>query len=65
MGTILSNIGTLVTNVVSWIGSFLGLFTQTTGTGDSAVLTYPILLIFVALPVVGFAIGIIKRLLSL
>lgn len=65
MQTLLQNIGNIVTSCVSWIGSFLGLFTQTTGTGESAVLSYPILILFVALPIVGFGVGLIKRLLSL
>lgn len=56
MSTLLSTITQIVGSVVSWVGSFMGCITTS---GNE------ILLLFVVLPVVGFGVGLIKRLLSL
>lgn len=56
MSGLMTNIGLIVTNTVTWIGNFMSCITTS---GNE------ILQLFIILPVVGFAVGIIKRLLSL
>ncbi len=55
MGTaeVLSAISTVVSASVGWMGQYMNF-----------IATYPIALVFTVLPVVGFAIAIVKRLLS-
>lgn len=56
MTTILTNVGSIVTASISWIGSYVSTITAS---GNE------ILFLFVALPIVGLAIGLLKRLISL
>lgn len=51
--TIINAVGSIVTGVVTWVGSYLGMITQS---GNE------ILLLFVLIPVVGLGIGILSRL---
>lgn len=51
---ILSNVTSVVTSAVSWMGSFLGTITAE---GNE------VLLLFVLIPLVGLGIGLVKRLL--
>lgn len=53
MSTLITTIGTIVTAAAGWIGTFTGVITTS---GNE------ILLLFVALPVVGVGIGMLKRL---
>lgn len=50
---VINAVGSLVTGVVSWVSSYLGMITQT---GNE------ILLVFVLIPLVGLGIGILSRL---
>lgn len=50
---VLSAIGSIVQSAVGWMGQFV-----------SFIGNNPIVLVFVVLPVVGYAISILKRLLS-
>lgn len=54
MATILSDISSLVTSAISWIGSFIG-----------AITSNPLLLLFVIVAFVGLAVGLIGRLIKL
>lgn len=51
---IISNVGSVVTGAVSWMGSFLGTITAS---GNE------VLLLFCLLPIVGLGIGLVKRML--
>lgn len=55
MAAILASVTTLVTNAVSWAGSYL-----TFVTGNDVMLLFCI-----ALPLVGLGIGVIRRLVSI
>ena len=61
MATILSAITAIVTAAIGWVGDFAGLVTQQTVAGT---FDYPILVIFIVLPLVGLGIGLFKRLLN-
>lgn len=50
---VISAIGAVVNGAIGWMGSFVNFI------GNN-----PIVLVFVVLPLVGFAVGILKRLLS-
>lgn len=50
---VLSSITDIVTATVGWMGQFI-----------SFIGNHPVVLVFVVLPLVGFAVGILKRLLS-
>ena len=51
LAAIISDIGSLVTGSVSWIGSFVG-----------AITSNPLILMFVIIGFVGLGVGLIKRL---
>lgn len=53
LALVLQNIGSVVTAVISWIGSYMGAITAA---GNE------LLLVFFAIPLVGLGIGAIKRL---
>lgn len=53
LALVLQNIGTVVSGVISWIGSYMGAITAN---GNE------LLLVFFAMPLVGFGISAIKRL---
>lgn len=53
MGAILSNVGTIFSTSVSWVGTVADTITST-----------PILLLFVVMPLVGLGIGLFKRLIN-
>lgn len=53
LALVLQNIGTVVSGVISWIGSYMGAITAS---GNE------LLLVFFAMPLVGFGISAIKRL---
>lgn len=50
---VLSAITTIITSSIGWMGQYM-----------TFIGTYPIVLVFVVLPVAGFAVSIVKRLLS-
>lgn len=50
---VLSAISLIVSSAITWMGSFV-----------TFIGTYPIILVFVVLPLVGYAVSILKRLLS-
>lgn len=52
--SVLTEIGYVVTQAISWAGDVV-----------TFVMSNPIILIFVALPVVGLGIGMVKRMISL
>lgn len=54
LAAIISDIGSLVTGSVSWIGSFVG-----------AITSNPLILMFVIVGFVGLGVGLIKRLIRL
>lgn len=51
IATIVSNVTTLVTEAIKWVGSFVG-----------AITSNPLLLMFVIIAFVGLGVGLIKRL---
>lgn len=51
--SLLTSVGTVVTSAISWMGSVTGAVTDT-----------PLLLLFVALPLVGLGIGFFKRIIN-
>lgn len=51
IATILTNVSSLVTEAVKWVGSFVGVITSN-----------PLLLMFVIIAFVGLGVGLIKRL---
>lgn len=53
MASIIATIGNIVTGVVSWVGSYLGMIVAE---GNE------ILLLFVLIPIVGLGVGILSRL---
>lgn len=55
LSTILSNITTIVTAVIGWIGDYVGCITAT---GNE------LLFVFFAISLVGFGIGALKRLVA-
>lgn len=54
VATVLADIGTIVTEAISWMGDYMTVVTDN-----------PLLLVFVCLPVVGLGIGLLKRMISL
>lgn len=55
MATILTNVGSIVTAAIGWMGDFVSAITST---GNELIL------LFVVIPVVGLGIGLLKRLIS-
>jgi len=51
---ILTGVGSLVTASATWIGGFAGM-----------VVSNPLLLLFISIPLVGMGIGLLKRLINL
>lgn len=51
IATILTNVSSLVTEAVKWVGSFVG-----------AITSNPLILMFVIVAFVGLGVGLIKRL---
>lgn len=56
MAALLSTITSIVTSVVSWVTSFIGVITAS---GNE------FLLLMLLVPIIGFAVGILKRLVNL
>lgn len=56
MATLITGVGSLVTGAVSWVGSYVGAIMQS---GNE------LLLMFALIPVVGFGIGALRRLISI
>lgn len=56
MSTILTNVGSVITAAIGWMGDFVDFITSS---GNE------IILLFIIIPFVGLAIGLIKRLISL
>lgn len=54
METLMTSVGTIVTQSISWIGDFVGVITE-----------QPLLLAFVVVSFVGLGVGLIKRLIRL
>lgn len=54
MSTILTDIGSVVTAAITWMGSFVTFITSN-----------PLILLFVVVAFVGLAIGLIRRLIAL
>ena len=54
LAAIISDIGSIVTGAVSWVGSFVGAITDN-----------PLILMFVIVGFVGLGVGLIKRLIRL
>lgn len=54
IASVLADIGTIVTEAISWMGDYMTVVTDN-----------PLLLVFVCLPVVGLGIGLLKRMISL
>ena len=69
MTTLLTNIGSVFSQAMTWVGTVASTIagTTTTGTGSEAVTTLnsPVLFLFcVAVPLCGLGVGMFKRLLS-
>lgn len=54
VSTILTDVGTVVTQAMSWAGNVVTFITSN-----------PLIMVFVALPLVGLGVGLIKRMISL
>ena len=54
VSTILTDVGTVVTQAVSWAGNIVTFIGQN-----------PLVMVFVSLPLVGLGIGMVKRMISL
>lgn len=54
METLMTSVGTIVTQSISWIGDYVGVITE-----------QPLLLAFVVVSFVGLGVGLIKRLIRL
>lgn len=54
LATILTSVSSIVTSAIGWVGDFM-----------TVIVSNPLMLMFVILPVVGFGVGLIKRLISL
>lgn len=54
METLMTSVGTIVTQSITWIGDFVGVITD-----------QPLLLAFVVVSFVGLGVGLIKRLIRL
>lgn len=51
MAAILESVGSVVTQCITWVQAFVGCITST-----------PLLLLFVSIPLVGYGIGLLRRL---
>lgn len=62
--TMLQNVGSFVTQAISWMASFLGQIAGVATSGEGVVsLNNPILFIFVVcVPLVGLGVGLLNRL---
>lgn len=56
LSTILTNIGSVVTSAITWMGDYLSLITKS---GNE------ILFVFVAIPLVGLGIGLVRRMINI
>lgn len=56
MSTIITNVGTIVTGAIDWMGDYLSVITAS---GNE------ILLLFVLIPVVGLGIGLVRRMIRI
>lgn len=56
LSTILTNIGSVVTSAITWMGDYLGLITQA---GNE------ILFIFCVIPLVGLGVGLVRRMMNI
>ena len=56
LSTILTNIGSVITSAISWMGDYLSLITTS---GNE------ILFVFTVIPLVGLGIGLVKRMINL
>lgn len=56
MAALLSTIGSIVTSVVTWVTSFIGVITAE---GNE------FLLLMLLVPIIGFAVGILRRLINI
>lgn len=54
LGSIITQVGTVVTAAIGWMGDYLEVITDE-----------PLLMLFVCLPVVGFGIGLVRRMIRL
>ena len=54
VSTILTDVGTVVTQAMTWAGNVVTFITSN-----------PLIMVFVALPLVGLGVGLIKRMISL
>lgn len=50
---IIGNVGSIVSGSVGWIGAFVNAITE-----------HPLLFLFALIPIVGFGVGLLKRLFS-
>ncbi len=56
LSTILTNIGSVITSAISWMGDYLSLITTS---GNE------ILFVFTVIPLVGLGIGLVRRMINL
>lgn len=56
LSTILTNIGSVVTSAITWMGDYLGLITKS---GNE------ILFIFCSIPLVGLGVGLVRRMMNI
>ena len=56
LATIISNIGSVVTGAIGWMGDYLSLITTS---GNE------ILFVFTVIPLVGLGIGLVKRMINI
>lgn len=56
LSTILTNIGSVITSAISWMGDYLSLITTS---GNE------ILFVFTVIPLVGLGIGLVQRMINL
>ena len=54
MATIITDISSIVTAAIGWVGDFI-----------EGIVAQPLLMIFICIPLVGLAIGLIKRMIQL
>ncbi len=56
LSTILTNIGSVITSAITWMGDFLSLITKS---GNE------ILFIFCVIPLVGLGVGLVRRMMNI
>lgn len=56
LSSILTNIGSVVTSAITWMGDYLGLITKS---GNE------ILFIFCVIPLVGLGVGLVRRMMNI